>query len=325
MNPKVTIITPSYNQAQFIEQSIESVLSQNYPYLEYIIIDGGSKDGSVEIIRKYKKHLAYWISEPDHGQSHAINKGLQRTKGDIVNWLNSDDYYEPDTLRKVGEVFDDPDIHCYCGRSRLFDQNDTVRFSKGTDIYHDNLAKTIGWARTDQPETWFRKSIWDRVGLLSNDLHYSMDREWWIRYLFAYGLDGIKQTDDILVNFRLHEHSKTKSQNQKFQEDHDAIYYSIAVNYNFQEIANLISQYCNINPKYYFSGHISGNNKLVETSLLYYLIQRADQFYFQSNYNFARSFLRKVNPKLIDVQDQKLFRNLSLKLKFPSKILDLMR
>src|SRR5688572_2633651 len=144
--PKISIITPSYNQGEYIEKTILSVLEQNYPNLEYIIIDGGSTDNSTEIIRKYADRITYWISEPDKGQSDAINKGLKLATGDIVNWLNSDDYYEPGALFKVAEAFNNPEVNVFAGRSHLFTGVDTIVYdSQGTDIYPENLAKTIGW------------------------------------------------------------------------------------------------------------------------------------------------------------------------------------
>src|ERR1700741_4157141 len=97
--PTISIVTPSFNQGQFLEQTIDSILSQQYPGLQYIIIDGGSTDNSVEIIKKYEKHLHFWVSEPDKGQSHAINKGLNIATGEVFNWLCSDDYYTPGSLK----------------------------------------------------------------------------------------------------------------------------------------------------------------------------------------------------------------------------------
>ena len=122
--PKISIITPSYNQGQFLEQTILSILSQDYPNLEYIIMDGGSSDNSVEIIRKHEDNLTYWVSEPDKGQSDAINKGFQRATGDILTWLNSDDYYLPGTLHTVAEYFTQhPDVECIYGDLQVVASN----------------------------------------------------------------------------------------------------------------------------------------------------------------------------------------------------------
>ncbi len=164
---KISLITPSYNQAIYLEQTIQSVISQHYPNLEHIVIDGGSTDGSVEIIKKYEKHLTYWVSEPDKGQSNAINKGLQKATGSIINWLNSDDYLETGALHFVADAFRDPSVNVVCGKSRLFTgDGQTIQFSDGTAIYAGNLAKTIGWARIDQPATFFRCGAIEKMGLL---------------------------------------------------------------------------------------------------------------------------------------------------------------
>ena len=108
--PKISIVTPTYNQGRFIEQTICSVLDQGYPNLEYIIIDGGSRDNTVDIIKKYEHRLSYWVSEMDSGQTHAINKGFAKCTGEIFNWINSDDYYAPDALQKIAKAFADEDI-----------------------------------------------------------------------------------------------------------------------------------------------------------------------------------------------------------------------
>ena len=116
---KISIITPSFNQAVYLQQTIESVLEQNHQPLEYIIIDGGSTDGSVEIIKKYEKHLAYWVSEPDRGQSDAINKGLRRASGDVIAYINSDDFYLEGAFQRVSDAFlSAPNAGIYYGRCR---------------------------------------------------------------------------------------------------------------------------------------------------------------------------------------------------------------
>src|SRR5690349_18748685 len=117
--PKISIITPSLNQAKYLEQTIDSVLMQNYPSLEYIVVDGGSTDDSHKIIQKYARHFSYYISERDNGQSNAINKGIKRATGEIINWLNSDDFLEPNCLKTIAEAFTDPSINVVLGRSNI--------------------------------------------------------------------------------------------------------------------------------------------------------------------------------------------------------------
>ena len=216
--PLFSIVTPCFNASEFIEQTIASVLEQGYQNYEYIIIDGGSTDGTIEIIKKYQKHLAFWISEPDRGQADAIQKGLRLSKGDIFNWLNADDTYTSNCLQSVAALFASSDINVVAGRSLVFGLGREY-ISSGTDIYPGKLERTIGRARIDQPETFFRRSCITSIGGINTNLHYLMDLELWIRYLLKYGLTSIQQTELILANFRLHPESKTVSQASGFQRE----------------------------------------------------------------------------------------------------------
>ena len=233
--PKISLITPSYNQGQFIEQTIDSVLSQNYPNLEYIIIDGGSTDETVEIIKKYEKHLKYWLSEPDRGHCHAINKGLKHCTGNIFNWLNSDDYYEPGTLLKVADSFmENNNIHLVGGRERAFlsDTNETQSIYEGTKIDGD-VYELIYQGIIDQPATFWKMNIIRQLGELPEALHFTMDSYWWTKYLLMHGVDQVKRIDDVLTNFRLHDASKTVANQHQFDSNRFAIRLAVAKRFKF--------------------------------------------------------------------------------------------
>jgi len=213
---RISIVTPSYNQGDYIEETIRSVLLQNYPNLEYIIVDGGSTDETSKILDHYRPFITHIIQEPDKGQADAIAKGLKVATGAIFNWLNSDDTYTPGALRLIATEFTNPNTHALLGRSRIYGKGKD-RKSPGTDVYIDNLEKTIGQARIDQPETFFRLERIRQIGGVNTKLHYLMDRELWMRYLLTYGFEGIKKTDHVFVNFRLHSNSKTMSQQEGFE------------------------------------------------------------------------------------------------------------
>jgi len=327
MLPKITIITPSYNQGHFLEQTIDSVLSQNYPDLEYMVIDGGSVDNSIEIIKKYEKYLTYWVSEKDNGQSDAINKGLQRTTGEIVNWLNSDDYYEKETLSIIGNSFRNHQINVVCGRSRIFydEGNQTSHFSSGTDIYKHNLAKTIGWARIDQPETFFRVSAIHQMGLLNEKFHYVMDKEWWIRYLLLFGLDNILQIDDILVNFRLHGNSKTVSQQKNFQIETNSLFYELATIKNLTDKRVFLSNLSEIKKKVNHDFYSKIDKDLIEKVINYYLLYKADEYYYFGNTQTAKKCLKTINENLLEIVDRKLFKELNQKVNIPAFLIKILR
>ena len=180
--PKISIVTPSYNQGKYLEKTIVSVLEQGYPNLEYIIIDGGSTDESVEIIRKYQDRLAYWVSEPDRGQSHAINKGFERASGEIFGWLNSDDWYHPGALQAVAEAFvATPEAGAVVGAGEMVDEEGAQLICKSpTKIDLDFLyhwLEDFFW----QPSTFFTKAIWQECGPLDENTHFAMDLDLWLK------------------------------------------------------------------------------------------------------------------------------------------------
>lgn len=209
--PKISIVTPSFNQGEYIEETIRSVLSQNYPNLEYIIIDGGSTDETIEIIKKYEPWITYWISEPDKGQSHAINKGLEKCTGEIFNWLNSDDWYMPGALFEVAYAFlNHSSAQFVSGFENRIDQNGVVNLHTGTFL-KASIAETIEFCEVSQPSTFFKLEAIRKVNGVSEGLHYIMDGELWIKLLLLYGQDQFIKLDKVLVNFRLHPNSKTVS------------------------------------------------------------------------------------------------------------------
>lgn len=182
--PKITIVTPSYNQAPYLETCIHSVIIQNYPNLEYIIIDGGSTDHSVEIIKRHEAHLAYWVSELDQGQSDAINKGFRRATGEIVAWLNSDDFYLPNALALVAQVYlSTPPAPFYFGNGwRVNEKGEAPRefFPKG-DVTFSHEALRFGLNYILQPATFIRRESLVQINYLARDLHYGLDTDLWLR------------------------------------------------------------------------------------------------------------------------------------------------
>ncbi len=213
--PRVTIVTPSYNQAPFLEETILSVLDQDYSNLEYIIIDGGSSDGSVEIIKKYADRLAHWVSEPDQGQSHALNKGFARATGDILAWLNSDDTYEPDALWPVVQMAArHPEAELFHGDCAFIDEHNQKMGFLSSSGFQAGKLLSPSWGypyprNLPQPAVFFRRSLWECAGPLDLGLHYAMDYDLWIRMSRCGAFHYVPRT---LANYRLSKGTKTVSQ-----------------------------------------------------------------------------------------------------------------
>lgn len=205
--PKISIVTPSFNQGRFIEKTILSVIEQDYPNLEYIIIDGGSTDESVEIIKKYEKHLAYWVSEPDRGQSHAINKGFELATGEIFGWLNSDDWYHDGALKAVSDAFaSNPDAGAVVGSGDMVDENgESIRFKEAFDVSREELYNwhyNFFW----QPSCFFTRNAWEESGRLDENIHYAMDLDLWFRISSHF---RFAKTSAFLSSSQQHTEAKT--------------------------------------------------------------------------------------------------------------------
>jgi glycosyltransferase involved in cell wall biosynthesis len=204
--PRITIVTPSFNQGEFIEETIRSVLLQGYPDLQYIIMDGGSNDGTVDILRKYEPWFAHMEIKKDRGQAHAINKGYELGSGDIFQWINSDDFLYPGVLKQISENC--PLGGCLAGGMREFGANwEHVNFQANLSI--DNLLVRSGPAVWLQPSFWITKKVGGYAFPLNEQLHFAFDWEMLLRILVE--KVPIAYIPTCLVNFRHHQASKTVS------------------------------------------------------------------------------------------------------------------
>jgi len=225
--PMVSIVTPSFNQTQFLEETILSIIRQDYPNIEYIIIDGGSTDSSVDIIRKYEKQIAHWVSEPDEGQSNAINKGFAKAKGSIFAWLNSDDILAPSAVR----------IAVY-----FLAQNPEVGLVYGDRLHIDAKGNVVGFNRCPshnpgmfkrnftlpQEATFFRRDIFEKVGGLDEGLHFSMDFDLWCKMS---KVTCMLHVPAFMGYFREHEtaksvgfHDVSKDRHDKYHKEHERVF-----------------------------------------------------------------------------------------------------
>ncbi len=211
--PRITVVTPSYNQGKYLEQTLRSVLEQGYPNLEYIVVDGGSSDGSVDIIRRYEKDLAWWVSEKDRGQSHALNKGFARATGDVYGFINSDDFLYPGALHCIADAYN-------AGAQWMVGWVQMIEADGGE---WPQLPQRIGlvpdWFITNpipQQGTYWAGKLWKQLGGFNEDLRYTFDYDFWMRLRFRGNVQPLI-LHRCLGSYRLHESSKTVSEFDAFE------------------------------------------------------------------------------------------------------------
>ena len=205
-HPLVSIVTPSYNQASYLEATLRSVLEQDYPNIEYIVVDGGSTDGSVDILRRYSDRLAWWVSEEDKGQTDAINKGFAHANGEILAWLNSDDTYKPRAVAEaVKFLCGRPEVGLVYGDANYIDENGHV-------IGHFPAAQTDsrllrrGYVHIPQQSAFFRAALWREVGPLDPSFYFAMDYDLWVRLA---RIAPVQYVPHLWADFRLHASGKS--------------------------------------------------------------------------------------------------------------------
>lgn len=206
--PKFSIVTPSFNQDQYLEDTLLSVLNQDYPNLEYVVIDGGSNDSSVDIIQRYSSRLSYWQSKRDKGHGDALNQGFSRTSGEIMSWLNSDDMYFPWTLRTVAEIFSSfPEVNWIVGLNAWWNDKGVVTDARRCPKnIHDFLLGDFGWIQ--QESVFWRRSLWEKAGGHINEKYKLMvDGELWTRFFLN---DDLYIVDCLLGGYRMHDTNRAK-------------------------------------------------------------------------------------------------------------------
>jgi glycosyltransferase involved in cell wall biosynthesis len=240
MSPKISIITPSFNQGQYLEATIDSILSQGYDNLEYIVIDGGSQDDSVAIIEKYAKQISYWISERDGGQSEAINKGLKIATGDIVTWINSDDVLVPGALKRVAKLWSGltEDIGVIHGGATVFNGERDLdqQFTYGRPC----IERYMSGIAFPQPGAFIIRKYLDRAGLINESLHYGMDYDLFARLACV---SKFLPVPAIFSRYRLHQASKTVAEGRRFRAEWTAIFFSLCNRLGWEDVVDLVKNF----------------------------------------------------------------------------------
>lgn len=209
--PKISVVMPSFNQAPYLEAALRSVLDQDYPNLQIVVVDGGSTDGSVAVLQSLAPELDEWISEPDRGQSDALNKGFARIDGDLVCWLNSDDTLQPGALHEVARTFEDPGVQIAMCRQFGFIDETGKRYAHKENSFRDHRTLVRFWATNgmtvNQPSVFFRRAlIADQDPVLDESLHYAMDYDLWLRLSAEHPIHVV---DGHWANYRFHDASKS--------------------------------------------------------------------------------------------------------------------
>ena len=299
---KISVIIPSYNQGKFLEETILSVLGQEYPLLELFIIDGGSKDNSVSIIKKYEDRITGWLSEKDNGQSDAINKGFKMCTGEIVSWLGSDDLYTPGTLFKINELFLTlpTTVGVIHGNSEIFNSDEIIRLDKGYEVW--SIARQLAGMTFPQPSSFIRKSALEQSGILNPSFHFGMDYDLFSRLIMV---SDFKYIDIQFSRYRLHDESKSTIAIAKFIEEWIIIFNSICEGLKLEKNIHVLEKN-KLRTKtdadtFHFFSELKSIKKIdYEIMLFYFLVNVIRYDYVSENFNRVRKIGNYVSKEYGD-------------------------
>jgi glycosyltransferase involved in cell wall biosynthesis len=301
--PRITIITPSYQQAPYLAECIRSLHDQGYPDLEHIIVDGGSTDGSREIIERYADKLAWWCCEKDKGQSDAINKGLARATGQVFGWLNSDDLLLPGSLHAVGEAFSThPDMTVFTG----------VRIERAADgteraLAQDDPGDTEGYyihPRINQQSTFMRMDLVKALPGVEQRLHYVMDYELWLQLMFRHGTAEVWVDPRPLSIFRLHPVSKTTTVHHRFLDEIASLLHRLSMATGSEEWARVLELGHRITPDLRDFPVTSAHAPLVQRMVRWFLLRWHHELYTASDLRMMKAFRRTDQVKEVALSGQ---------------------
>jgi glycosyltransferase involved in cell wall biosynthesis len=304
---KISVVIPSFNQGAFLEETILSVLDQDYPSLEVFVIDGGSTDQSLDIIKKYETKISGWVSEKDDGQSDAINKGFRMCTGDIVSWLCSDDLYMEGALKKVNEVFSSlsEKVSVIHGNTEIFAGKKIIHYDKGYSLW--TVERQLSGMTFPQPSSFIRMSHLKKAGLLNTSLHYGMDYDLFARLCL---ISDFHYIDVYLSRYRLHDSSKSTTAVSRFIDEWIIIFNSVVKGLNLTPVIKVINDNeVSVSPDEkifkYFS-EIKYKDKLDFDSMAFYFLVNVVRYdYTCANFKRVKKiggFLLKHYPELLKAE-----------------------
>jgi glycosyltransferase involved in cell wall biosynthesis len=301
MLPRISLITPSYQQGAYLAECLASVAAQPSALVEHIVVDGGSTDGSRELLEAAGPRLAWWCSEPDRGQSHAINKGLEKSTGQVFGWLNSDDALLPGALERVSQAFAaDPRLLIHGGRRRILAVDGRERTSPLDDA--DDPVRLFVDPKVNQQSTFYRLDAVRAVGGVDEGLNYVMDLELWWRLLFTCGTDHVQFEATDLAMFRLHEQSKTMSGNDVFRDETHALLHAMAVVSGQRDLVEVlrmgIRTTVHPRPMPLRAEHTS----MVRRMVVFFLLKWHHTIHERWQFDMMRAFVRSVGLKEGEVE-----------------------